>query len=236
MKSIIILIILPVTVLGNLEMKNGKLAPFKLEAQKMVEFIENYAKVTKRPILYGPNHIRGEVNFVSTRPMAMKDLDELFSTVLSSQGLTLLKNDGFYRIIEERDVRYTATEFYSQRPFPDTTDHILVKHELEHPVGASLIRAMRPYLSRYGRIVSLSDGHTILISERGSNVKRIISLIDSLDNKIDLKRFTEEEKHRKEKQIKERSKINVEAIQLDNEMMGQQIKALEAKLKKGANK
>lgn len=203
MKILSVFLLVPIVAWAEFRIEEGMVRPFQLKNQNMQTFIADYAKAVDRPLLANKVTIKGTVNFSTNRPITIDDFNKMVVTVLSSQGLNLIDDGAFLRVISEREIRYSASKFYTSKDYPHGDQYILVKHELKNPLGSEITKSMRPFFSRYGRIISFSDGHTIILSEKGRQAERIIELMDNLDSGFDIEEFVANKKKSIEKKIEE---------------------------------
>jgi type II secretory pathway component GspD/PulD (secretin) len=216
---------------AEFSLKDKLIQPFQLNNQDMQVFISDYAKIVKKPLLVDKKTIKGNVNFSIVKPITLDDFNKMFVTVLSSQGITVIEDEAFLRVISERDIRYTSAKFYTSDSYPNNDQYILVKHDLKNPLANEITRNMRPFLSRYARIISFNDGHTIILSEKGNNITRIIEIIDNLDNKFNLKYFISDYQARKKRDANWEKKVDIEILKMEKKMLKKEILELKTSTK-----
>lgn len=188
MKWISLILFIPAMAMGKIEIINQKIQPFSLKKYSISNFVEDYAIAMKKPILAGTNlgKEKDTITFEINKAIDIETFEKMFFTILESKGLTAIVEGTFIRVIESRDIRYTASGFYTSDNIPESDQYALVFHRLKYPVARDITRNMRPFLSRYGRIIDFGDAHSIAINDRGNNIKRLIQIMDSLDNKESL--------------------------------------------------
>jgi len=125
--------------------------------------------------------IKGKVSITAPTPITVGDAWRAYLTALNMAGYTLVKTGAFFKIIQSRDVRYTATKIYTGGYTPDTENHIMKIVALKNVDASEIARNFRPFMSRYGRIIDLKQTNTIIISDSGSNISRLEKLIKFLD-------------------------------------------------------
>ena len=174
----------------------------------------------------------GKVNFSIANAITLEDFNKMFATVLSTQGLAVIEDDSFLRVIKERDTRYTPSSFYTSDNYPNNDQYILVKHDLKNPLAYEITRNMRPFLSRYARIINFNDGHTIILSEKGHNTKRIIDIINNLDNKFNLEKFIANKEARRKRNKKKDENVDIDILKMEKKMLQKEILELKTSNKK----
>lgn len=179
--------------------------PFQFNNLEIKTFIIDYADIVQKPLLVGEDSLRGKVTFSTFKPISLEDFNKMFVTVLGTQGFTMVEEGSFLRVIAERDVRYVPNKFYSDNTYPKNDQYILYRHELKNPLGHEISRNMRPFLSRYARVMSYNDGHTLILAEKGTNLTRLLSIIDEMDREFNLDEFIAQKKRRSLRKSKDES-------------------------------
>lgn len=141
---------------------------------------------------------------ISTKNLELtrENADRILSKILFMNGYTRIPmhEDNGYMVINARDVRYSpipqVEASKDKKPdLPETFDYYqLVYHPLEG--GPELMkdftRSARPFMSRYGRIISMKYAAPVIIQDTASNLKRLYKMVVRMDRKL-----TKEEKKRR---------------------------------------
>jgi type II secretory pathway component GspD/PulD (secretin) len=154
--------------------------------------------------------IKGDVTLSENFKLTKENADDFISEVLNIGGYTRVEsNSADYKVINNRDVRYSAVKLYEygQDDIPKNHDYIMVSIKLKNKYMTSEIsRNFRPFMSRYGRIIDVTDTGTLIISDTGRNIHRLIGLVQKLDRKPtdeDKESFEKAKRHeRKMKELK----------------------------------
>lgn len=114
----------------------------------------------------------------------MDELERYISFHLFINKMALLKNNDkdYYELISARDVRYKDLAVYENKDeIPNNHNYIRFIYKLKHVEGSDLARNVRPFMSRYGRIIDIESAKQIIISDVAKNVKRIIQIYEMVD-------------------------------------------------------
>lgn len=125
--------------------------------------------------------VKGKVSITAPNPITVGDAWKAYLAALNMAGYTLVKAGAFYKIINARDVRYVPTKIYTGGYTPETEAHIMKVMSLKHVDASEISRNFRPFMSRYGRIIDLKQTNTVIISDTGANIARLVKLIKFLD-------------------------------------------------------
>lgn len=227
----LILLLIPLISFASLKIKDGKVLPLVLENYPLERFVEDYAIGFKKTILTSKivSKSKKKINLSLSQPVTLDDFEKMFITVLESRGLAVVAEKSFMRIIETRDVRYTPSDFYTSKNYPKDNSFVLVVHQLRNPLSNEISRNMRPFMSRYGRIISFNDSHTIVISDKGVNISKIFEIVDSLDNKETLDKLINKKSKKNKKNPlsrKENIELEEEKLKIEKELITRKIEHL----------
>lgn len=116
-----------------------------------------------------------------------KELEEALTFFLNQHGLTRVKydSDNFY-VVSTRDIRYTPTNTYKAEELgmvPRTFDYVMAHINLKNIKSSGLTSSFRPFMSRYGRIIDVTNTNSVIIQDTGMNVHRLLGLISELEVK-----------------------------------------------------
>jgi len=179
MKLIKLLIILSISLFGakiELNFKN----------LQIIDFINMVAKITDKNILL-TDPIKGEVNFISVKPVDEKEIYDILLNVLRSKGYTIISENGYLKVVRSSEALREAPSLKTNSPFQITTDIIKLKN-----ITARTAYAQINYLkSKYGKIVINNEKNMLIITDYPKNlnvIKQLLNKIDTL-NKPDIVYF-----------------------------------------------
>ncbi len=141
-------------------------------------FIKMVAKITGKNIL-SPESIRGDVNFISVKPIKKDEVFDLLLNVLKNKGYTIVESPkGYLLVVKSKDAIREAPPFFGKTDLEQIqTDIIGVKY-----VSATKIfPSITPMLSRNGKASLVKDINTIIVTDFPKNlvlIKKIVSFLD----------------------------------------------------------
>lgn len=231
MKFISLLMLLPAFAIAGIQSEGSYILPLDLKDYPIKNFIADYAKVVNKTIIADKRQLdksKRKINLILNEKVNVQDFNKMFFTVLESHGFTAIPEGSFLRIISTRDIRYTPTALYESKEFPKTDEYIFVIHILKNPLAGEITRNMRPFMSRYGRIIDFNDSHSIAIQDRGSNINRLIDLINSLDTPKSLERLKKnirlgKSKKRKKNKKETKEELEVKILKLQKQKLEEEL-------------
>ncbi|MFT6068519.1 MAG: general secretion pathway protein D [Bacteriovoracaceae bacterium] len=149
---------------------------------------ETVSQLTNRQYIF-PGNLKGKFLGTEGVEFTAENADSLYSHILNENGYTriLLEDKKTYRIINARDVRYTPVpqvngDFETKPVLPNTTDYHMMSYQMRHPdVSTEVTRSLRPFMSRYGRIIDNKVNGTLVVQDTAINLKRLYGLIKQMD-------------------------------------------------------
>src|SRR2546422_4219579 len=128
--------------------------------------------------------IKGTVNINTAGTLRRSDLLPILETLLKINGATMLKIGNFYQILPApAAIRQPLPVLQPGQAAAD--DQIVIQIVRMKFVAASeMARLLTPYLSEGANIVTHDAGNILLISERRSNLRKLLELIDVFDSKV----------------------------------------------------
>lgn len=125
--------------------------------------------------------LRGNISIMAPTPITVGDAWKAYLTALNVNGYTMVKSGEFYKIVNARDIRYTPTKIYTGDFTPETDNYVMRIIPMQHIDSGEVTRSFRPFMSRYGRIIEIQQTNTIIVQDTGSNINRLVRLIEFID-------------------------------------------------------
>jgi general secretion pathway protein D len=156
----------------------------QLKCKTLPLCISQVSKFTKQQYTLGTKLVAPnfqEVNFNGDT----QSIDKLLSQLLFNYGYTRVPSiDNSWMVIATRDIRYNPTPLLDSQKdeIPNNYDYVMASYQLKNKYQANAItRAFRPFMSRYGRIISMKESGKIVIQDTGVNIKRLMGLVKLSD-------------------------------------------------------
>ena len=180
---------LPIGLLAALTLSSGSIMAKDFNCNKLLECMEKASEITGDKYYY-TRDLKGKVGSINLK-IDRKNVDSILSSALYDNGYMRVKeSEGVYRVINSRDARYNAFPLVSASKekaptLPVNYDFYLMEYKLDHPSSARVItKNLRPFLSRYGRVISPEGTNRILIQDNSRNLNRLYKVVRSLDVEI----------------------------------------------------
>ncbi|MDM5272620.1 type II secretion system secretin GspD [Sulfurovum sp. zt1-1] len=143
------------------------------------DFVEMVSKIMQKNILIEED-LRGNVNFVSTKPIKKSSLFTLTNVILSSKGLTLVDQGEFYRVVKSQSAPGEGVPVSSSIE-GDTLRTVLFPLR---NTNAAVIRAkIKPLLGKSDEVISFKENNVLSITSQPRTLASISKLINALEEK-----------------------------------------------------
>ena len=146
------------------------------------KIVEAVGEVTGKTFILDPR-VTAKVTILSKTPMSPEAFYEAFLSILQVHGYIAITTGDVVKIIPDATAR--------QHPNPPTTDGAaaddMVTQVIQvHNIGAAqLVPILRPLIPQYGHLAAHPGSNMLIISDRASNVKRMINIIRRIDLSTD---------------------------------------------------
>ncbi len=144
------------------------------------ELVDHMQKLTGINFIYD-GRLKGKVSISAPTPITVGDAWKAFETALAMNNYYLVESGAFYRIVNQKDIKYTKTKIYTGNYTPDTDRFVMKIIPLKNINAKQVERAFRPFNSRQGRIYTIEQTNTIVIQDTGSNINRLSKLVKFID-------------------------------------------------------
>lgn len=187
MKIIITLLLLSITFVHANDVLTKEGDDYKVNQNKIElrDLLESYASLKGYNIQFEVNP-KGKLNIFGKKSIKKEDLDLFISSALNQMGYTSLymKELNQLKVLSTRDVRYNESGVYDDiEKLPRDYTHVKFILPLKYVNGSYISRNMRPFMSRYGRIIDDKLSNKLIISDTAVNIHRLYDLIKKLDTK-----------------------------------------------------
>ena len=129
--------------------------------------------------------VKGTVNISTSGNLRRSDLLPILETILKINGATMVKVGNFYQIVPANSAIRQPLEVQDRINQAAPDDQIVLQIvRMKFVSAAEMTRLLTPYLSEGANIVSHDAGNILLVSERRSNLRKLLDIIDVFDTKV----------------------------------------------------
>ncbi|HEV8330533.1 MAG TPA: type II secretion system secretin GspD [Steroidobacteraceae bacterium] len=147
----------------------------------LTQIIEAVSQITGKTFIVDPR-VRAQVTILSSTPMSPDAFYETFLSILQVHGFVAVPAGNSIKIIPDANAR----QLPGQEDLPDrvngTSDEFITQVITVRNVSAAqLVPVLRPLIPQYGHLVAYPPSNMLIISDRASNVSRMMRIIQRID-------------------------------------------------------
>jgi general secretion pathway protein D len=146
----------------------------------ITQIIQAVGEVTGKNFIIDPR-VNAKVNMVSSTPMSPQAFYETFLSVLQVYGYVAVPAGRVIKIIPRDDERQYPG-FDLQENVSSSSDELVTQVvNVKNLNAQQLVPLLRPFVATQGQLVAYPAGNDLIISDRSSNVSRIMRIIERMD-------------------------------------------------------
>lgn len=159
---------------------------FELDMQNVdiEEFIDTIAKFTGKTIVVD-SRVKGKVTVQSNRQLDADELYQIFLLQLGVEGYAAIEvGNGILKVIPNQAAKIEGVEVQGTASRIGNSESIVTRiAHVQNADSDELVKSLRPLVdNKVGVITSYSDSNIVLITDRESNVRRLLAIIDSVNS------------------------------------------------------
>src|SRR5450755_1274055 len=148
------------------------------------QIIQAVGEVTGKNFIIDPR-VNAKVTMVSSTPMSPAAFYEAFLAVLQVYGYVAVPAGKIIKIVPNTDLRQLPANDLPNN-VSSTSDEIVTQIvTLKNVSAAALVPMLRPLIPTYGHLAAYPGGNMLIISDRASNVNRVVRIIERMDESGD---------------------------------------------------
>ncbi len=140
------------------------------------DFTELVAGISGQTLVLDPR-VKGQVTVISESPLTLSEVYQLFLSVMSTHGYSVIAQGNQARIVPDIEGRSVANSPLGSGPETFETRLIQVQ---QTPVN-ELLPMIRPLVPQNGHLAAIPSSNALIVSDKRANIERLITLITQLD-------------------------------------------------------
>lgn len=147
--------------------------------------IETIAKITGKNFIIDPRVKGQKVTVITGKDMGPDEIYETFLSVLDVHGYSAVQSGNITKVIPKNQAKQNPLPVVDEEDTPDPDELITRVVRVEHVPVAQLVPILRPLIPNDGQLQAYTPSNTLLISDRSSNIERVIEVIRRMDREDD---------------------------------------------------
>jgi general secretion pathway protein D len=148
------------------------------------QIIQAVSEVTGKNFIIDPR-VNAKVTMVSATPLSPAAFYEAFLAVLQVYGYVAVPAGKVIKIIPNNDSRQAPANDLPNSISSSSDELVTQVVTVKNISAAALVPILRPFVPQYGQLTAYAAGNMLIISDRASNVSRIMRIIERMDESGD---------------------------------------------------
>jgi general secretion pathway protein D len=148
------------------------------------QIIQAVSEVTGKNFIIDPR-VNAKVTMLSATPMSPAAFYEAFLSVLQVYGYVAVPAGKVIKIIPNTDARQVPADDLPNNVSATSDEVVTQIVTVKNISAAQLVPLLRPLIPQYGHLAAYPTGNMLIISDRASNVSRIVRIIERMDESGD---------------------------------------------------
>jgi general secretion pathway protein D len=144
------------------------------------QIIQAVGEVTGKNFIIDPR-VNAKVTMVSSTPMSAAAFYEAFLAVLQVYGYVAVPAGKVIKIVPNTDLRQLPANDLPNSVSSSSDEIVTQIVTLKNVSAAQLVPMLRPLVPTYGHLAAYPGGNMLIISDRASNVSRVVHIIERMD-------------------------------------------------------
>ena len=146
--------------------------------------ISTVAEVTDRNFIVDPR-VKGKVTVISSRPMDSDEVYQVFLSILKVHGFAAVPSGEVIKIVPDVNAKQDGIPTASDNA-PGRGDQMVTRVvQVDNVAAAQLVPILRPLVPQQGHLAAYPTTNVLIISDRASNVERLLTIIRRIDQVSD---------------------------------------------------
>ncbi len=148
---------------------------------ELADLIKTISDLTGRNFVYDDT-VKGRVSIMTPDQISTEEAYQLFLTVLSIKGFTVIPSGRVHKIVREATARETNLPLLTEDSQIAGEQFVTRLLHLEH-ISAELMaeRILTPLMPRTGNVIAYAPANTLIITDSAANIERLVQIIRRLD-------------------------------------------------------
>ncbi len=147
---------------------------------EITDVIKAISELTGKNFIIDPG-VRGKITIIAPSKITVAEAYKAFLSALAINGFTVVPSGSFLKVKSGRNAQRDNIETYSGSYYPNTDQMITRIIHLKHISAEQVNRDLRILPSKDGEMNVYPQTNSIIISDWGANIDRVMKIINQLD-------------------------------------------------------
>lgn len=162
----------------------GQRISLQFKDSDITQIAEAVSQVTGKTFIIDPR-VRAQVTMLSSVPMSPDAFYEAFLSILQVHGFVAIPSGNLIKIIPDQNARQLAGNDLPDRVSSTSDEYVTQVIGVKSVSAAQLVPVLRPLMPQGALLAAHPASNLLIISDRASNVNRLIRIIRRIDQEGD---------------------------------------------------
>ncbi|MES2855003.1 MAG: secretin N-terminal domain-containing protein, partial [Bdellovibrionota bacterium] len=147
---------------------------------EIADVIKAISQLTGKNFIIDPG-VRGKISIIAPSQITVAEAYKAFLSALAINGFTVVPSGKFLKVKSARNAQRDSIETYAGQYYPNADVMITRIMHLKHISAEEVNKRLRILPSKDGEMTPYEPTNSLIISDYGSNVERMMKIIAELD-------------------------------------------------------
>lgn len=147
---------------------------------EITDVIKAISELTGKNFIIDPG-VRGKITIIAPSKLTVAEAYRAFLSALAINGFTVVPSGNFLKVKSARNAQRDSIETFSGAYYPNSDQMITRIIHLKHILADQVNRDLRILTSKDGEMSIYSPTNSLILSDFGSNIDRVMKIINQLD-------------------------------------------------------
>jgi general secretion pathway protein D len=145
--------------------------------------VNSVSHITGKNFIIDPR-VKGKVTVISAKPLNEDEVYNVFLSILQVHGFATVPMKNAIKIIPDAAAKQGAAPVVNSSYA--SNDQLVTQVVVVNNVNATqLVPILRPLVAQQGHLAAYAQTNVLIVSDRASNIKRVMKIIKQVDKKVD---------------------------------------------------
>jgi general secretion pathway protein D len=155
---------------------------FSLEDADLPELVRVIGQLTGKRFIFGGKVRNIKATVYSPQKVTVAEAYQAFLSILETNGLTVVPHGRFLKIVETGGIATQPTPTYEAGQGAPAEDRYVTRiHRLSHVGADEVANVLGKFKSKDGDIVVYAPGNLLIITDTGTNIRRMMQIVEDID-------------------------------------------------------
>ncbi|MBI5554399.1 MAG: tetratricopeptide repeat protein [Elusimicrobia bacterium] len=166
------------------EEKKSPLIALNFQNTEISLVLKFFNDVTGLTFILGDN-VRGNVTVISNKRIPVDEAMDMLQSILEIKGLTMVRYGNIVKVVTQTEATQKSIEIRTTQSTQVGDDRVVTQIiPLKYIVANEVKNDLQPLISRNGNVVVDERTNSLILTDVGSNIKKIIKVLENIDVSI----------------------------------------------------